>query len=257
MFTGCFKSPLQLKIFAAVIVVVVALRRLRFRHLSEEKVRFLYLLIFVPFSLLIFFFITADWLNFTFFTGLQLSRSIVLWKIIMPIIVLFYFYDLAKSSLLKRDIVFKPKSVHISGAIIVIFVIILGVLVDKSPTIFIRPVASSNPSFVEMCSYMKNSTARHALVISEPFSDIAPELRLLCDKDVYFARVDASQILFDRKSAFEWERRKIIIDSLKDDGNLEQILKSQGVNYLISATEIHSLGKRVLFENNEYRVYEL
>ncbi len=105
--------------------------------------------------------------------------------------------------------------------------------------ISIRPSVLEDTSFEEVCSWLKNNTNEDTVVQSEPFSNISTELRLFCDKNIFQSRIDSSQVIFNRQYALEVFRRTKIVEDLSADGsNIQKVLSSEDIDYLISNSKI-------------------
>lgn len=120
----------------------------------------------------------------------------------------------------------------------------------------IKPAILQNNSFNEACTWIKENTNKDEVILTEPFSSLSSEIRLLCLRNIYFSySTDGSVVIFSKDLAIEWHRRYRLIETLRDEPALKEVLKSERVNYIFSERPLISLEKNQVFSNKDYFVY--
>jgi hypothetical protein len=349
--------------FFSALVFFFVVRKEFLTGLPAEKRRFFRLWILAPLLLFILSFVAVDLLGLGFFAGLQLSRSLILWKIILPITFAFYAFRHVKEqpndllfnfflaailfSLLLFELVglvFLPGFfllwlkknygnrsrftvvnkllARINGLVVLSLTLIIAapysiasaritdslawavekflILVALSlagiflwhwwnrrqkaattdsveklfgltaaitllllSTLFlywkpiaVQPTILNDPSFLEVCDWLKNNTGKDDVVFSEPYSNLTTPLRYFCHKVVFGAR-DGTQSVFSRSYAMEWARRKELFNKLEDGDKIKTALAGENIGYVLASQEVKPLEKTLVFSSGQYRIYKL
>ena len=142
--------------------------------------------------------------------------------------------------------------------LILIFLILLTSAVHFYQPLSLQPRIVQNQSFNELCNWIKENTSKDDLFLTEPFSDLSSDLRLLCFRNIYFSySADGAVVFFDRNPALEWNRRLLLTQELVMANSQEMIstLGREGIDYVLSESQIIQLSGYLKYQNQDYYLY--
>lgn len=162
---------------------------------------------------------------------------------------LLYFY-------LKNENIFlilKNKMRFLFPSIISILSIIS--LVILTPKI-IQPSYYQTP-LIQACDWIKDNTNEQDIFVIEPFSKVGSTFRVACYRSIFFSEKDGAQSVFNREYALEWEKRREIVEKIKQDINLLNVISNRyNLNYIFSDHQLAG-NYPLVFNNTEHYIYKL
>lgn len=140
-------------------------------------------------------------------------------------------------------------------AALVVFLLVTILL--NMGAVGIRPAVLDDPKFMEMCEWVSRHTLSDDIFITEPFSNVAGPLRMICLHNVFVTKKDGGAAMFNKEFAYEWERRKTLAyDAAQNPAALDKIRDEYGARYVIADHALDLDSPRV-FENGRYIIYQL
>lgn len=120
------------------------------------------------------------------------------------------------------------------------------------------PAAALDDDFNHTCEWIKGNTQVTDIFVVEPFALVGEEVKLLCERNLFYSGKDGAQVLFDEQYAREWYRRR---RALKDDAPsaaaaVDNILK-ENVDYILSERYLPEIAARQVFHNARYFIYDV
>lgn len=201
-------------------------------YLTDQKI----IALFFTLNICIFLFVSYQLHNLLLQDFITISVITVVVTLLLPLIRL----DLLRNS----NILFMSSIILCLIAIIVSFQ-------------HIYPEKLSDPSFIELCKWIQKNTEKEAIIMTEPFSMDASEIRIFCKRSIYATKKDGAQVVFDRNYAKEWDRRFFVIQNLGDGKDLLDLINKEGINYIISTEDVIQFENKLVFQSKAYFIYKV
>lgn len=125
------------------------------------------------------------------------------------------------------------------------------------PGFSIVPSFFNDSQFSQACKWIKENTGKDDIFLTEPFSKISTEIRIGCDRKVFFSYEDGPKCVFDKKYALEWYKRFKLIKLIEKNNidNAIPLIKKERIDYIISTKSLN-ISAFLLFNNSKYYVYK-
>ncbi len=177
--------------------------------------------------------------------------AVILKKVLIyiPIIIGMSILGLLISSMNLSRITSK-KIIYVSVGVIFISLLFL-------PQFSIAPSFFNDSQFLQACKWIEKNTEKDDVFLTEPFSKISTEIRIGCDRNVFFSYKDGPKSIFNRKYALEWYKRFKLTRLIEKNNpdNVIQLIKKERIDYIISTKSLN-ITAPILFSNFQYYVYK-
>lgn len=138
--------------------------------------------------------------------------------------------------------------------------IIIALVYVSNPTLGpggIKPPLAYDTQFIAACAWIQHHTPPQAIFVAEPFSGVGEDVKLLCQRNLYYSGKDGAQVLFDEQYAYEWQRRKDLLVKQPSEAATAAALLMEDIDYVISIKPIDQLSRFEVFSNTSYFIYQL